>query len=275
MRSSHSRADRAPDAAVGDTTFPAATTTVLRVLAAGTPAVGQTIERALPTPAMLKVLGDEVRKAVQQPRSVAHPELADPDAFWRQAAFPQASALVRQLRAILVELANELAPAVEGAKPDFENWLKGLALGDLRARRDDPTASRARAIDQIAGKCGELHKIIARAGELFAGTTRIDELRSGLAAGRRKQAEALAKQERISVEEADVRLRAEAPHRHQELLLHAFEMALATLRTDLDEMVKQVTGPIFALGEQMVRAYGDVVLEIDANPGVPIAPLRA
>ena len=178
MRSSQSRADRSPTA-VGDTTFPAATTTVRRVLSAGTPAIGQTIERALPTPAVLKVLADEVRKAVTQPKSVAHPELADPGAFWRQVAFPQASALVRQLRALLVELANELAPAVEGAKPDFENWLKGLALGDLRARRDDPVASRARAIDQIAGKCGELHKSLARAGELYSGTNRIEDLRTG------------------------------------------------------------------------------------------------
>lgn len=274
MRSSHTRADRA-HAAVPDTTFPTATSTVERVLAAGIPAVAQTIDRALPTGPMLKVLADEVRKAVTQPKSVAHPELADPDAFWRQAAFPQASALVRQLRAVLVELATELAPVVDASRPDFEAWLRGLALGDLRARRDDPVASRARAIDQIAGKCGELHKIIARANELVPDTTRIEELRAGLAHGRRKQAEALAKQERISAEEADLRLRAEAPHRHQDLLLDAFAMAITSLRTDVEAMVAQLTAPIFGLGEQMVRAYSDVVLEMDANPGLPISPLRA
>lgn len=275
MRSSHTRADRSPAAVAGDTTFPAATITVQRVLAAGGPALAQVVDRALPTPAMLKALADEVRKAVTQPTSVAHPELADPQNFWREAAFPQASALVRQFRALLVELSTELAPIVDNARPDFEAWLKGMALGELRARLDDPAASRARAIDQIAGKCGELHTIIARATELVPAATLLEELRAGLAQGRRKQADALAKQERISPEEADLRLRAEAPHRHQELLLDAFAMALDTLRNDLDAMVKQLTGPIFGLGEQMVLAYADVVRTIDANPGAPIAPLRA
>ncbi len=272
MRSSNSRGDRS-NVTRPDTTFPTAVERVTRVIAAGTPAIGQTVERALPTPHVLKVLADEVRKAVASPKSVAHPELADPDAFWRQSAFPQASAMVRQLRAVLVELATELAPVVEASRPDFETWLRGLALGDLRARRDDPVAARAKAIDQIAGRCGELHKVIATASSLVPEATRLEELRAGLAQGRRKQAESLAKQEQCSVEQADARLRAEPPHRHQDLLLDAFEMALATLRTDVEAMVAQLTAPIFGLGEQMVISYGAVVLELDANPGMPIAPL--
>ena len=68
----------------------------------------------------------------------------------------------------------------------------------------------------------------------------------------------------MRADESDARRRHEPPHRNQDLLLDAYELALTSLRRDTDAMIQQLTEPIFALGERVVLSYGDAVAAVDA-----------
>ena len=267
MRSANTQSARAePPATVPSSSFPSAVAAVDRVLTAAGQVVAQMIDTALPTLQALRALGDEVRKAVDQPNSVAHPELADPDLFWRRAAFPQAAALVRQLRGLLVEVAGELEPVVDGSRNDFEKWLRATASADTTGRGVDPRTSRERAIDAIAAKCDELHDVIAGVRRLIPGTTRVPDLRAALAQGRRKRVAAMVTRTGETAAHADAVLRGEPPHRHLDLVLAAHELAHGSLRSDVEAMIDQLTEPIFALGECMVAVYGELVAELRHAP---------
>ncbi len=267
MRSASTQSARAePPAGVPSSSFPSAVAAVDRVLTAAGPVVAQMIDTALPTPQALRALGDEVRKAMNQPKSVAHPELADPDIFWRRAAFPQASALVRQLRRLLVEVAGELEPVVDGSRNDFEKWLRATASADTAGRGVDPLAGRERAIDAIAAKCDELHEVIAGVRRLIPATTRVSDLRTALAQGRRTRVAAMVTQTGETAAHADAMLRGEPPHRHLDLVLAAQELAHGALRSDVEVMIDRLTQPIFGLGECMVTVYGDLVPELRRAP---------
>ena len=71
--------------------FPSAARTVEHVVAVAGPAIALQFEAALPAPQILRALAGEVRKAITNPKGVPHPELADPDAYWRLSAFPHAA----------------------------------------------------------------------------------------------------------------------------------------------------------------------------------------
>ncbi len=244
MRSANTQSARAqPPTSVPSCSFPSAVAAVDRVLTVAGPVIARMIDTALPTSQALRVLGDEVRKAVSQPESVAHPELADPDLFWRRAAFPQAAALVRQLRGLLVEVAGELEPVVDGSRRDFEKWLRATVSADTAGRGVGPRAGRERAIDAIAAKCDELHDVIAGVRRLIPETTRVPDLRTALAL-----------------------LRGEPQHRHLDLVLAAHELAHGALRSDVEAMIDRLTEPIFGLGECMVTVYGDLAAELHPAP---------
>ena len=66
-------------------------------------------------------------------------------------------------------------------------------------------------------------------------------------------------------------MRQDPPFRHQDLLLDAFDLALATFTSDVAEMIDQLTAPIFGLGERMVMSYDAVVAAIDASGELPIS----
>ena len=249
--------------------FPTAVRVVEHVVSVAAPALAGHFEAALPTPQILRTLADEVRKAMTSPRAVAHPELADPDAYWQLSAFPQAASLVRQLRGVLVEVAGELAPVVERSQPDFGTWLLSVAAYEAPRRRVDPDASRDAVIDEIAGMCGVLHEIVAGIRRIVPVETSIEARRGALAEARRKQVEDIAKRTGERAEAIDARLRHEPPHRHQDLLLDAFALAHESLRDDVEAMIVQLTEPIFALGERMVLGYGDAVAAVDAATSRP------
>lgn len=250
------------------TTFPKAAASVERVVSIAGPALARTVDQALPTAAGLRALADELRKAANNPGSVPHPELVDPDTFWRLAAFPQAAALVRQLREMLVEIAEELGPLVEGSRVDFEQWLRFTIAGAVVRRREDPELSRAAVIDQIAGKCGELHRLLSSVDRLIPNTDRVEMLRGELAQARRKQVDDVARRTGVSREDAEIALRQEPPHRHQDLVIEAQVLAHEALRADVAAMIVQLTGPIFGLGERMVHSYYDVVASLDRSASV-------
>jgi hypothetical protein len=252
------------------TTFPLASSKVERTLDVAIAAAGAMFEAALPTVTALRLLGDEVRKAVNQPKSVAHPELADPDVYWRLSAFPQAASLVRTLRGLLVQLAAEVAPVVEGSQLDFELWMRAAVAAEAPHRRVDPDASRGVVIDQIAERCGELHQIIAGLEQLAPGSLRIEALRIELTGLRRKRIDEEVRRSGVAPAIAEARLRQGPPFRHQDLLLDAFDLACATFARDIAEMIDHLTAPIFGLGERMVMSYDAVVAAMDA-PGAHAA----
>ncbi len=249
--------------------FPLASSKVERTLGVAIPAVGALFDAALPTAAALRQLGDAVRKAMNQKRSVAHPELADPDVYWTRSAFPKAAALVRQLRNLLVDLAAEVGPVVDGSQSDFELWMRAAVAAEAPRRRIDPEASRETIIDQIAERCGELHQIIAGLEQLSPGALRVEMLRIELRGQRRKRIEEEVRRSGDAPEVAEARLRQHPPFRHQDLLLDAFDLALATFIADIAEMIEHLTAPIFGLGERMVMSYDAVVAAIDASGEIP------
>ncbi len=244
--------------------FPTAARAVDHVVSVARPAFAAQFEAGLPTPPILRGLADEVRKAIANPRAVPHPELADPDAYWRLSAFPQAASLVRHLRGMLVEVAGELAPVAERSEPDFGTWLMSVVAYEAPRRRVDPDASRDAVIDEIARMCGVLHEIVAGVGRILPTETSIEDRRAALADGRRKQVDDIVKRTGERAEAIDAKLRHEPPHRHQDLLLDAYELAFVSLRGDMDALVAQLTEPIFALGERMVLSYDEAVLAVDA-----------
>lgn len=249
----------------GASAFATASRAVEHVVSVAGPALALQLEVALPSPQILRTLADEVREAITNPKGVAHPELADPDAYWQLSAFPQAAWLVRQLRSALVEVAGELAPVVERSQPDFCAWLRTALIEEAPHREVDPDSSRDAVIDGVARMCGVLHEIVAGVGRIVPSETSIDARRAALADGRRKQVDEIAKRTGERADAIDARLRHEPPHRHQDLLLDAYELALGSLRRDTDAMIQQLTEPIFALGERVVLSYGDAVAEIDAE----------
>ena len=251
------------------TAFPLAVSKVERSLGMAVPAVGAMFDAALPTAAALRQLGDAVRKALNQKKSVAHPELADPDVYWRLSAFPQAAKLVRQLRGLLVEIAAEVAPVVEGSQTDFELWMRAAVAAEAPRRRTDPDASREWVIDRIAERCGELHQIIAGLEQLSPGALRVEMLRIELRGLRRKRIDEEVRRSGDAPAVAEARLRQDPPFRHQDLLLDAFDLALATFTSDIAEMIDHLTAPIFGLGERMVMSYDAVVAAIDASGELP------
>lgn len=246
-------------------TFPSALEAVERIVSIAGPHLGQMLETALPTSATLKTLADEVKKAVNHPKSVAHPELADPDQFWKLAAFPQAQAVVRQARSVLVEVADELEPVVEQAAEEFEAWLRAQIVLDTEQPAVDPDNSRAQAVDAIASRCGELHEIIASVDRIMPPTSRIDTARFELALSRRRLVDEAAKRTGDHHSIAEAKLRQDPPFRHQDLVLDAHEMARTALANDMATMVTQLTAPIFGIGERMVRTYGEIVGALDAQ----------
>jgi hypothetical protein len=255
--------------------FPSAVRTVEHVIAVAGPALAHQFEAAVPTPQILRALADEVRKAITNPKGVPHPELADPDAYWRLSAFPHASALVRQLRGTLIEVAGELAPVVERAEPEFAAWLRAVLIDEAHHRREDPDASRDAVVDRVAQMCGVLHEIIAGVVRIVPVSTSLEARRAGLIEGRRKQVDEMAKRTGERPEAIDAKLRHEPPYRHQDLLLDAYELAFVSLQRDVEAMILQLTEPIFSLGERVVRSYSEVAAAVDAAPaGHADAPAR-
>ena len=260
--------------------FAATAAAVARVAAIAGPYLVQLLDKAQPTPAMLRALADELHKGAANPRSVSHPELLDPDVYWQQAVWPQASAAVRHARAVLAEASEELRPSVLAAERDLGTWLEQYVADEGAAHAADPTAAREAAIDAIAERCEQLHNTVAAIAVLRPATDGVERLRADLDANRRRQAEADVRKRRPEallpdldpddaravlaadadavVARRDAELRGELPWRHQELAVFAHEQARYTLAADVDLMVERLTDPILEMGQRLVVRYDEL-----------------
>jgi hypothetical protein len=262
--------------------FPFATVTmaVERVVGLAGPYLAQLLDKAQPTPALLKALADELQKGIVNPRAVSHPELLDPDTYWNQALWPQAAAVVKHARHVLVEASQELHPSVLAAERDLTAWLDQHILERASAAARDPSAARDDAIDAIADRCEQLHNLVATVGHLTPTFDALTALRSDLDAQRHRKAEAdvrrgdaaqllpeldpitarrvLDESPEAVVTRRDAELRAMAPWRHQELAVFAHEQARRAVAADVDQMVERLTDPILDMGQRLVSNYDRV-----------------
>lgn len=214
--------------------FPALQSSVERALQGGGPYLAGLIERAAPTPTVLRALADELARAERNPKSVAHPELLDPDTYWAQAAWPQAAAMVTRARQALLTIADDVAPAVAGTEHVLEGLIDRLVEQRLAAGSDPSTAvsDRDAAIDAIALHCEAVHRTVERLSTFAPPLDRFAPLREGIGVG--------------------------ASRRHQELLVTAHERAVAAIARDVHEMVRELTGPILGIGERLVHRYDEL-----------------
>jgi hypothetical protein len=268
--------------------FAGVSATVARVVTAAGPYLTQLFQDAAPTPAVTRALADEVRRAQANPRSVAHPELADPDAYWSLAAWPRAVALVKHARSVLIEAAEELAAAVQNGERVLELWFKSELVRQGGLRQTDPDAARAATIDGLVAQCQELHRTVEGVRQLqqvlpapSAAQTEVDE-------ARRRQAEEDVRRTRADVEREhadadpaafkdwwnttfearlavrDAELHAVPPFRHQELAIAAFEQARGAVAADIDAMIGQLTEPILGFGQKLVVRHDELLAEVIA-----------
>jgi hypothetical protein len=89
-----------------------------------------------------QALAEELQRAVAKPKSVAHPELVDPDVYWQRSLWPQASAVVKAARTVLVEVAAQLQPTIPAAEAGDAGLVELAGLRNPTAPR---RGSRARA----------------------------------------------------------------------------------------------------------------------------------
>lgn len=213
--------------------FPALQSSLERSLQGAGPYLADLIERAAPTQSVLHALSDELARAERNPRSVAHPELLDPDTYWAKAAWPQAAAMVTRARQALLTIADDLAPAVAGTERILEELVDQLAQQHLAAGVDPPSAQRDRdaAIDAIALHCEAIHRTVERLSSLAPPLDRFASLRAGIG-GRSR--------------------------RHQEMLVTAHERAVSAIARDVHEMVRELTAPILGIGERLVHRYDEL-----------------
>jgi hypothetical protein len=264
---------------------------VERAVAFARPYVEGLLARSAPTPTVLRALAEELTQARAGARKVAHPELLDPDTYWRKAAWPQAASVVKHARQALVELAEELESAVRAGEGVLDHWLTQQVDIDARERATDANGVRTRTIDAIAARCQAVHRIVERLlairpdrGAVAAARTAVDEARRHQAIedvkhSRDAVAEAHPELDRAAfkqmwletvdgrVAERDAVLRGELPFRHQELLVQAFELALDAIDADVAAMVGELTEPILGIGERLVRRYDELVAEAQAPLG--------
>lgn len=230
------------------------------------------LDQAQPTSMMLKILTEEVQRAITKPKSVSHPELADPDTYWTKALWPQAADAVKACRSALADATAEVQAAMDGAADEIDRWLdEHLAMS--------PGRTRAELVDDIAAHCEALHRIVEQLRSLEPSTTELRRLQGEIDARRAKDAAADLKRHRGEWEKAnggdkaarqqweqtyeqrlaarDAELRAEAPWRHLDLALEAHRLARATVAKDVHQMVDTLVEPILGIGETMVRSLDD------------------
>jgi hypothetical protein len=267
--------------------FPAAAAAIDRVVAIAAPHVHGLFDAVAPTPAFMHALADEVRRAQQSPRSVAHPELADPDVFWQRSAFPQAMAVVKKARAALVEVAEQVSPIVTQGESVLAGWLRTYLETQDGARVADPVGARTQAVDAIARRCEELHRIVERLHAIApsmdavaAARREVDAYRLPFATREAAESRLEVRRRHAEVDDAtvdhwwmeteaarvavcDAELRARPPFRHLDLAVAAHEQARQTVTADVQAMVEELTGPILGMGKKLVAAY-------DAGAVVPV-----
>jgi len=262
--------------------FGNAIATVNRVVqVAGSP-LAQIVEQSQPTPGMLRSLAEELLRAMAKPKSVPHPELVDPDVYWQRSVWPQASAVVKSARVLLVEVAAELQPIIAPAEQEMQAWLNWRAYDTQQRRAADPEHVRGLIVDEIASRCEELHHIIEMVGVLRPPLDAIDRLQADLDDRRRKEAIADLKKsrseyerqnghldsrvvkqhweetfdQRVATREAE--LRAVLPWRHQDLAIEAHRALRSALSRDIDDMIEDLTAPILVIGERLVQMYDQI-----------------
>jgi hypothetical protein len=282
----------APDLSGPNTNAPGLEGDIDRAVAFARPYIDGLLARSAPTATILRALAEELTQARAGTRSVAHPELLDPDAYWQKAAWPQAAAFVKNARRALVELAEELEAPIRAGEGVLEHWLAQQVQADAAARAADPAGVRARTIDAIAGRCEAVHRLVERLLAIRPDRAPIVAARAAVDESRRQQAiddvrhsrDAVAKAhpeldraafKQMWIDTVDARvaqcdsmLRAELPHRHQELLVSAFEQALDAIDEDITRMVAELTEPILGIGQRLVRRYDELVAETFLGDGL-------
>ena len=263
--------------------FGAAIATVNRVVQVAGGPLANIVEQAQPSPGLLRALAEELQRAVAKPKSVAHPELVDPDVYWQRSLWPQASAVVKAARGLLVEVAEQLRPAIPAAESEMQAWLNWRVYETQQHRAADPEHVRGLIVDEIAARCEELHHIAAMVGVLCPPLDAIERLQSELDDRRRKEAISDLKksrgdferqhhdiesrvlrrhwedtfEQRVATREAE--LRATLPWRHQDLAIDAHRKLRLALAHDIDDMIEDLTRPILEIGERLVQMYDQLV----------------
>src|SRR5688500_8670741 len=146
--------------------FGAAIATVNHVVQVAGEPLANIVEQAQPSPGLLRALAEELQRAIAKPKSVAHPELVDPDVYWQRSLWPQASAVVKAARALLVQVAAQLQPIIPAAEGEMQAWLNWRAYETQQHRAADPDHVRGRIVDEIASRCEELHHVVEMVGVL-------------------------------------------------------------------------------------------------------------
>jgi hypothetical protein len=264
---------------------------VERAVAFARPYVEGLLARAAPTPVMMRALAEELTQARAGARRVTHPELLDADAYWRKTAWPQAASVVKHTRQALVELAEQLESSVRAGEGVLEHWLARQVELDAAERAVDPGGVRTRTIDAIAAQCLAVHRMVERLLAIRPDRAPIQAARAAADEARRHQAIEDVKHSRDDVAKAhpeldraefkqlwlqtldarvaerDAALRGELPHRHVDLLVHAFELAIDTIDAEVTAMVAELTEPILGIGERLVRRYDELVAESPLGNG--------
>jgi hypothetical protein len=212
---------------------------VERAVAFAGPYLEGLLARSVPTPAVLRALAEELRKA-RAGRSVAHPELVDPDVYWQQAAWPQAASVVKHARRALVQLAEELESSREGEERSLDAWIATRVEQDALVPADQRDAVRDIAIDDIAARCERMHRTFERLAAVHPDRTALVAARAAV----------------------------DADCRHHDLLVTAFERALDAIDVDVDAMIAELTAPILGIGERLVRRYDELSVAASIGNGV-------
>jgi hypothetical protein len=263
--------------------FGAAIAMVNRVVPVAGATLADIVAQAQPTPALLRALSEELHRAQVKPKSVAHPELVDPDVYWQRSLWPQASAVVKAARTVLVEVAAQLRPTVPAAQNEMQAWLNWRAYETQQQRAADPDHVRALIVDEIAARCEELHHIVEMVGVLRPPLDAVEQLQAELDDRRRRDAINDVKKLRSDFERQhsgvdqrvlrqhwddtfeqrvaghDAELRQTLPWRHQDLALEAHRQLRLTLARDIDDMIEDLTRPILEIGRRLVQMYDQLV----------------
>ena len=214
-----------------------------------------------------------------KPKSVPHPELVDPDVYWQRSLWPQASAVVKAARALLVEVAAQLQPTVPAAEAEMQAWLNWRAYETQQHRAADPDHVRGLIVDEIAARCEELHHIIEMVGVLRPPLEAIERLQGELDERRRKEAindlkksprrlRASAQRHRYACCASTGRTRSNSgwrlakpscapPCRGVIRTWRSTPIANSGSRSarDIDDMIEDLTRPILEIGQRLVQMY--------------------
>jgi hypothetical protein len=273
--------------------FGAAIATVNRVVQVAGSTLADIVTQTQPTPALLRALAEELQRAQTKPKSVAHPELVDPEFYWQRSLWPQAAAVVKAARTVLVEVASQLDELVPAAQTEMQAWLNWRAYETQQQRAADPDHVRGLIVDEIATRCEELHHIVEMAGVLRPPLDSIEQLQNELDERRRRDAANDVKKARSDYERQhsgvdqhtlrqhwdetfdqrvavrDAELRATLPWRHQDLAIDAHRQLRLTLGRDIDDMIDHLTQPILSIGQKLVQMY-DLLVSMSAG-GQPVS----